>query len=81
MAESRVGLVDNVLKIFSRNLIGRDIERHDFERQILKTQIAPFGLPRFREGRHLLWDEEASIRGQALKNNIFKGSLEKQMGE
>jgi hypothetical protein len=41
----------------------------------LEGKIPPFGLPVGWEGRDLLGDEQSTVGGKTLQNDIFKGEL------
>lgn len=78
MAEGRVRAVDDVLEVVRRDFRLRDVERHYLEGKLFETQIPPFGFPVGREGRDVLRDEEATVRGQSFENDIFERKLDAQ---
>ena len=75
VAEGSIGALDDILQIFTGDLGLGDVEGHDTEGQFLEAEIAPFRLPAGGEGRDLLGDEETTIGGEALQDDLLEGKL------
>lgn len=73
--ECSIALSDDLLQIGFGDLIARDVEGEDLEGEILEGEVLPFGLPVGWEGGDFFGNEEATVGGETLQNDIFEGKL------
>lgn len=74
-AECSIALSNDLLQIGFGDLIARDVEGEDLEGEILEGEVPPFGLPVGGKGRNFFGDEETTIGGETLQDDIFEGKL------
>lgn len=75
VVECRVGTLDDILEIVGRNLVGRNEEGHDIEGEVFEAGVGP-ALPVLRQRGDLLRNEQATITGKTLHNNLLEGFLQ-----
>lgn len=73
--ECSIALSDDLLQIGFGDLIARDVEGEDLEGEILEGEVPPFGLPVGWEGGNFFGNEEATVSGETLQDDIFEGKL------
>ena len=73
--ECSIALSDDLLQIGFGDLVARDVEGEDLEGKILEGEVPPFGLPVGWEGGNFFGNEEATIGGETLQDDIFEGKL------
>lgn len=72
-AESGITLIYDLAKIVGGYLFGRNVEGEDVEGQFLERSIFPFRLPVWGQRGNLFGNEETSVLGQSLEDDILEG--------
>ena len=73
--ECSIALSDDLLQIGFGDLVARDVEGEDLEGKILEGEVPPFGLPVGWEGGNFFRNEEATVGGETLQDDILEGKL------
>lgn len=73
--ECSIALSDDLFQIGFGDLVARDVEGEDLEGKILEGEVPPFGLPVGWEGGNFFGNEEATVGGETLQDDILEGKL------
>lgn len=73
VTERRVGTIDQVFEVVTRDLSFGDEERVEFEREFGKREFGPFRVPVFGEMGKVGGNVETSVGGESSENGLSKG--------